>query len=122
MILDWLLHSFLLSADHKVKLGHLTITFTATVIGAQQFVLTPPSSHKIVNIPAASMQAVRSYPSIATVFPGLDDGTASASQFSRPTNRSLVLQPTRPRGRQVIPSIEGYSKLVTSTLATIVAG
>ncbi|HEY6846599.1 MAG TPA: hypothetical protein VI320_10330, partial [Terracidiphilus sp.] len=95
---------------------------TATVIGAQQFVLTPPSSHKIVNIPAASMKAVRSYPSIATVFPGLDDGTASASQFSRPANRSLVLQPTRPRGRQVIPSIEGYSKLVTSTIASIVAG
>jgi hypothetical protein len=71
MIIHWLLHSSLPSADHKVKLGHLTITFTATVIGPQQFVLTPPSSHKIVNIPAASMKAVRSYPFIAIGSPRL---------------------------------------------------
>jgi len=44
--------AFLPSADHKVKLGHITMTFTETIFGPQQFVLMPPSSHKIINIPA----------------------------------------------------------------------
>ena len=65
------------------------------------------------------MKAVGSYPSIATGLAEFDDGSACASQYSSPANHSLVLQPACSRSRQVTPSIEGSSSLVTSTTTSL---
>src|ERR1017187_1705980 len=55
--------------------------------------------HVVVITPAETMEAVRSYPSIAISLPRTDSGSASALFFSRLAQRSLRLQPTCSRSR-----------------------
>jgi hypothetical protein len=55
--------------------------------------------HVVVITPAETMEAVRSYPSIAISLSRTDSGSASALFFSRLAQRSLRLQPTCSRSR-----------------------
>jgi len=68
------------------------------------------------------MEFVRSYDSIHFGLPSNRGGSAPASLFSGPAQRSLTLRPARSPGRLATLYTRGFSSLVASTAALIATG
>jgi hypothetical protein len=68
------------------------------------------------------MEHVRSSLSIVGGLPREKVGSAPATVFSGPAQRSLTLRPARSRSRQATLSIESSDSFVTSTAVSIATG
>jgi hypothetical protein len=78
--------------------------------------------HAVANIPAGSMELVRSSVSIASGLPREIVRSAPATTFSGPAQRSLTLRPARSRSRQATLYTEGSDSFVASAAASIASG
>jgi hypothetical protein len=78
--------------------------------------------HAVANIPAGSMELVRSSVSIASGLPRVTVRSAPATTFSGPAQRSLTLRPARSRSHQATLYTEGSDSFVASAAASIASG
>ena len=95
---------------------------TAITAGASRVASGLLCVHAVANIPAGSMELVRSSVSIAGGLPRETVGSAPATTFSGPAQRSLTLRPVRSRSRQATLSTEGSDSFVASAAASIATG
>jgi len=78
--------------------------------------------HAVAITPAGSMEHVRSSLSIVGGLPREKVGSAPATVFSGPAQRSLTLRPAHSRSRQATLSIESSDRFVASTAVSIATG
>ena len=78
--------------------------------------------HAVAITPAGSMEHVRSSLSIVGGLPREKVGSAPATVFSGPAQRSLTLRPARSRSSQATLSIESSDSFVASAAASIASG
>ena len=86
-------------------------------------VLQPVSScvHAAATTPAGPLGASLVSPSVIGL-PRISGGSAPASPFSRPAQRSLALRPARSPSRLATLCTEGFSRFVASATAPIATG
>ena len=78
--------------------------------------------HAVAITPAGSMEHVRSSLSIVGGLPRGKVGSAPATVFSGPAQRSLTLRPARSRSRQATLYVESSDSFVASAAASIASG
>src|SRR4249919_829185 len=95
---------------------------TAITAGASRVASGLLCVHAVAITPAGSMEPVRSSLSIVGGLPREKVGSAPATVFSGPAQRSLTLRPARSRSRQATLSIESSDSFVASAAASIATG
>jgi hypothetical protein len=85
--------------SRELPVDPLTITAGASRVAPDSLCL-----HAVATTPAGSMELIRSYCSIVVGLPHITAGSAPASHFSRPAQRSLALQPADSPSRLMRPS------------------
>src|SRR5580658_606329 len=95
---------------------------TAITAGASRVASGLLCVHAVANIPAGSMELVRSSISIASGLPLEIVRSAPATIFSGPAQRLLTLRPARSRSRQATLYIESSDSFVASAAASIASG
>ena len=95
---------------------------TAITAGASRVASGLLRVHAVANIPAGSMELVRSSVSIASGLPPVIVRSAPATTFSGPAQRSLRLRPARSRSRQATLYIESSDSFVASAADSTATG
>jgi hypothetical protein len=95
---------------------------TAISAGASRVASGLLCVHAVAITPAGSMEPVRSSLSIVGGLPREKVGSAPATVFSGPAQRSLTLRPVRSRSRRATLSIESSDSFVASAAASIATG
>jgi hypothetical protein len=95
---------------------------TAITAGASRVASGLLCVHAVAITPAGSMEHVRSSLSIVGGLPREKVGSAPATVFSGPAQRSLTLRPARSRSRQATLYIESSDSFVASAAASIATG
>jgi len=105
-----------------LSLASCQLIFTAITAGASRVASGLLYVHAVAITPAGSMEPVRSSLSIVGGLPREKVGSAPATVFSGPAQRSLTLRPVRSRSRQATLSIESSDSFVASAAASIATG
>ena len=105
-----------------LSLASCPLIHTEITAGTSRVAHDPLCVHAIANTPAGLMEFVRSYRSTNFGLPRNRGGSAPASLFSGPAQRSLRLRPARSPSRLATLCTRGFSSFVASTTALIATG
>jgi hypothetical protein len=106
----------------SLSLTSCQLIVCAITAGTSRVAHGPLCLHAVANTPAGLMEFIRSYHSISFGLPRNRGGSAPASLFSRPAQRSLTLRPARSPSRLATLCTRGFSSLVASTAALVATG